>query len=58
MIEYWEKKRIKCAEVLVPDRIAPEFINGAYVSCSEAEQKLLDTGFNLPIYIDSHLFFQ
>jgi len=58
MIEYWEKKRIKCAEVLVPDRIPTEFINGAYVSCSEAEQKLIDTGFNLPVHINSHLFFQ
>ena len=57
-IIYLKKKRIKCAEVLVPDRVPAEFINGAYVSCHEAKQKLLETGFDLPIYINSHLFFK
>jgi hypothetical protein len=54
----WKKKRIKCAEVLVPDKVVANFIMGAYVSCDEARQKLLDGGFRLPITIDAHLFFQ
>ncbi|TDC40809.1 DUF4433 domain-containing protein [Micromonospora sp. KC213] len=30
-IIYWEKKRKRCAEVLIPQRVAVEFIKGAYV---------------------------
>ena len=33
----WRKKRIKCAEVLVPDRVGPKFILGVYVSCEQAK---------------------
>lgn len=54
----WQKKSAKCAEVLVPDKIEPQYIMGAYVSCKQAEQKLLATGSQLPITIDSHLFFR
>ncbi|WP_158578431.1 DUF4433 domain-containing protein [Spongiactinospora rosea] len=35
-MEKWERKRQRCAEVLVPDRIAPEYIRGCYVFNSEA----------------------
>ena len=54
----WRKKRIKCAEVLVPDKIEAKFIMGAYVSNEEARRKLIETGFRPPITIDAHLFFQ
>src|SRR5262249_29723586 len=30
-VVYWEKKRIRCAEVLVPHRIAVGYLKGAYV---------------------------
>lgn len=56
-IQEWYNKRVKCAEVLVPDRVEPRFITGAYVSCQPAEQKLIGENFDRPITIDSHLFF-
>src|SRR6266700_571843 len=44
--EYWihpdddlatyNHKKIKCAEVLVPSRIPPDYIFGAYVSCNQS----------------------
>jgi ssDNA thymidine ADP-ribosyltransferase, DarT len=34
-IVYYRKKSAKCAEVLIPDRVGPEFIQGVY--CSGAE---------------------
>jgi hypothetical protein len=37
----WRHKSIKCAEVLVPDRIGPKYIAGAYVSCPDSRQALL-----------------
>jgi hypothetical protein len=54
----WRKKSAKCAEVLVPDCIAPNSILGAYVSCEQAKAALAKVGFGLPIAIDAHLFFQ
>jgi hypothetical protein len=38
----WRHGSIMCAEVLVPDVVAPEHIGGAYVSCAEAAKTLLD----------------
>lgn len=57
-IEYWRLKRMKCAEVLVPDQIPPEYILGAYVSCEEAKVTFEKTGANIPVTINAHLFFQ
>ncbi len=54
----WEKKRKKCAEVLVPETVPPDYILGACVSCGQARQRLLDEGFSLPITINAYLFFQ
>ncbi len=54
----WEKKRMKCAEVLVPDMVDSQFILGAYVSCDSAKDEMIATGFSLPITKDAHLFFQ
>jgi hypothetical protein len=42
--DYFEKirrKQAKQAEVLVPDRVEPKFVRGAYVSCKAAEDALL-----------------
>ncbi|MFQ5902261.1 MAG: DUF4433 domain-containing protein [Candidatus Binatia bacterium] len=50
--------RVKCAEVLVPDRLDPRSIFGAYVSCQEAEQKLRQLAPGPTITIDPHLFFR
>ena len=46
-----------CAEFLVPDRLPPEFIEGAYVASVAAKRSLIDTGFSLPVAIDKELFF-
>jgi len=39
-IDYWRRKAAKCAEVLVPDKIAPRFIQRVYVSCEQAKRTL------------------
>lgn len=54
----WENRRVKCAEVLVPDKLDARFISGAYVSCPESESKLKALVSNLAIIIDPHLFFK
>jgi len=55
--EYEERKRIKCAEVLVPHRVEPEYIFGAYVSCRATKQKLEELVPGLMVTIDTHMFF-
>lgn len=54
---YWRKKKAKCAEVLVPDRVDPSFVDGAYVSGPEGRNKLILTDFGPPVTVDAHLFF-
>jgi len=68
---YWnhpdpiEKDRhtsIKCAEVLVPDKVPRDFIVGAYVSCEESKIRLYDIIKEIkpdfPITLNPDLFFQ
>jgi len=65
--EYWvhpddpvgtmKHKSIKCAEVLVPDRVDPRYLGGAYVSCPQAQDAFQATGVPLSVTIDRHLFF-
>ena len=55
---YYDKKRRKCAEVLVPDRVESRFITGVYVSCEAARDACVATGVALPVTIDPHLFFR
>jgi len=57
-IVQWKKKSAKCAEVLVPDRVAPQFIMGAYVSCQDAMDRLSGLGTGIPVRINAHMFFQ
>jgi hypothetical protein len=69
--KYWhhedpiEKDRhtsIKCAEVLVPDKIPKEFILGVYVSCNESKAKLYDiiseVEPDFSITVNPEMFFQ
>ncbi len=51
-------KSVKCAEVLVPDRVHPSLILGAYVSCDETKDRLQSTVTGLQIEINRHLFFR
>jgi hypothetical protein len=53
-----EHKRIRCAEVLVPDRVDPAYITGAYVSCDESRATLVAFGWELHIIESEHLFFR
>ncbi|MBN2269769.1 MAG: DUF4433 domain-containing protein [Sedimentisphaerales bacterium] len=57
LIQQWRKKATKCAEVLVPDRVAPRFIVGIYVSCEQAKRQVEAFGPALPVSIQQHLFF-
>ena len=66
--EYWthpgdelatdNHKKIKCAEVLVPSRIPPNYIVGAYISCVQSKRRLGEIAPQLSVTIDAHLFFQ
>ncbi len=65
--EYWthqdpfeamRRKSAKCAEVLVPDRIDPCLIMGAYVSCLEAKTKFEALAVDIPVTVNSYLFFK
>jgi hypothetical protein len=54
----WENRRVKCAEVLVPDKLDARLVLGAYVSCDVAESKLRALAPTLRIIIDPHMFFR
>jgi len=59
-IEKAEHKAVKCAEVLVPDRIEPKFILGCYASCPESYSsliKFLSSYDQLEIALNGDLFF-
>lgn len=55
---YYEKKRRKCAEVLVPDVVDPRFIVGAYVSCSEGRTACTRASAPWPVTMNPDLFFE
>lgn len=61
-IEQHHRKGIKCAEVLVPDRIEPRFILGAYASCVESRNAAIEALGSIPIslevVVNGHLFFR
>ena len=55
---YYRHRSRKCAEVLVPHRVEPGMLTGAYVVDKAAARFLADSGFQLPIVVDSVLFFR
>ncbi len=57
-IKGYHKRFAKCAEVLVPDRVDPHFVIGAYVSCSDARRALKAAAADLEVTIDARLFFR
>lgn len=57
-IDQWRHSAQKCAEVLVPDSVPPRYVIGAYVSCDKSRRSLEQLVPDLPITVDSHLFFQ
>ncbi|MBA3351278.1 MAG: DUF4433 domain-containing protein [Blastocatellia bacterium] len=56
-IEEWRHSSAKCAEVLIPQRIPPELLMGAYVLNAASKTRLKGHGFTLPIQLDSDIFF-
>jgi hypothetical protein len=52
------KKRAKCAEILVPNKVDVCYIIGAYVSCNEAKSELEKITPNLNVAINLPLFFK
>jgi len=57
-IQYYKQKFAKCAEVLVPDRIDPGFISGAYVSCQESLNQFNQMNLGIEPLVNRHLFFR
>lgn len=53
---YFEKKSRKCAELLVPHQISPDFITGALVANETAKAALAETSFGLTISVDPGTF--
>lgn len=56
-IEEWRHSSAKCAEALIPHRIPPSYLIGAYVMSNAVHERLTALGFALPIEIDADLFF-
>lgn len=54
----WQHGSIMCAEVLVPDRVAPDFIIGAYVSCSACKTAFEALSMEIEATKNSYLFFR
>lgn len=57
-IDYWRRKSRRSAEVLVPDRVAPALLRGAYVSCEESCGRCRTLELPVVFTIDADLFFQ
>lgn len=56
-IEEWRHSSAKCAEALIPKRIPPDYLLGAYVVNNDARTQLASLGFTLPIDVNADLFF-
>jgi len=56
-VEEWKHKSVKCAEVLIPGKIAPGYITQAYVANKEAEKLFKSLKITLQVTIKSDIFF-
>lgn len=55
---FFQHKSRKCAEILVPRCVATHYIEGAYVAEASVQNQLAATGFDLPVSVNSGLFFR
>lgn len=55
---YWEKKRIKNAEVLVPGQIDASYILGCYVSTTTTAGELQETARLLNVTVNGRIYFR
>ena len=57
-IAFWRHKARKCAEVLVPQRVDPCHIVGAYVIEAAASATVFGAGFAQPVTVNEGIFFR
>jgi hypothetical protein len=57
-IAHWRHSSQKCAEVLVPQRVEPLYVTGAYVVDDVARERLESLGLALLVATNSVLFFR
>ncbi len=57
-IDYWRRKSRRSAEVLVPDRVDPVYLQRAYVSCGAASGRCEALNLPFDFTVDADLFFQ
>ena len=55
--EEWAHKSVKCAEVLVPGKVEPEYILGSYVANQTALNAIKKLKTDLTVCIKSDIFF-
>jgi hypothetical protein len=56
--ETWHHKSAMCAEVLVPDRVAPEYILGAHVVSADVQRAISQQVPQLRCRVNGRLFFR
>jgi hypothetical protein len=56
-IAYKNHRAVKCAEVLIPDRVPPVYILGACVSCVDTQTRVKILVPDLDLVVDAHIFF-
>jgi hypothetical protein len=57
-IDYWRRKSRRSAEVLVPERVDPAYLQGVYVSCDASCERCEALGLPFDFAVDIDLFFQ
>lgn len=57
-IHEWRHKAAMCAEVLVPSRVAPEYVIGAYVAQEDTVARVQSAWPGLPVVVNSYIFFR
>jgi hypothetical protein len=57
MWAYYEKKRQRCAEVLVPDLVPPDFLIGCYVWADGAARTCQQAAPGLEVVVNARVFF-
>lgn len=57
IFQYYRKKSIKCSEVLVPNKIEPDYIIAAAVKNEKDKESITLLGFDRKIYIQPDIFF-
>ena len=55
--DLWENKSIKCAEVLIPNKVEPKYIVGAYVANKTALKAFKKLKIQLTVCMKSDIFF-